>query len=160
VDELADLIASVEREERVAEAPRRHKPTMPPIFLTEMSETPAETPDIVGSWIAYERMVAAGIGPASLEELMGEVAVSTPPASDTTRPPAPSFAPSAPIAPAAPALEALPLVDVKTLLYRGERALARVQELREMARRTPPDQLPALFDEVCDLVDLAIQSGA
>jgi HPt (histidine-containing phosphotransfer) domain-containing protein len=136
---------------------RPGKPTMPPLFLTEMSETPAETPDIAGSWIAYERMVAAGIGPASLEELMGEAAVSAPPASDTRRPAAPSFATSAPEIPAA---AALPVVDVRTLLYRGERALTRVQELRELARRTTPDALPALFDEVCDLVDLAIQSGA
>jgi hypothetical protein len=114
------------------------KPSMPPLFLMEMSETPAETPDIVGSWIAYERMVAMGIGPASLEVLMGEAATAA----------------------AAQAEEALPVVDVKSLLYRGDRALARVQELRDLARRTPPDELPALFDEVCDLVDLAIQSGA
>jgi HPt (histidine-containing phosphotransfer) domain-containing protein len=133
------------------------KPAMPPLFLMEMSETPAETPDIVGSWIAYERMVAAGIGPASLEELMGEAAIPAAPTSDTARPPAPSFAAAAP---AAPTVEALPVVDVQTLLYRGERALARVQELRDLARRSPPDLLPALFDEVCDLVDLAIQSGA
>ena len=132
------------------------KPSMPPLFLMEMSETPAETPDIVGSWIAYERMVAAGIGPASLEVLMGEAAVPAAPVSDTTRPPAPSFT----AIPQPPAIEALPIVDVQTLLYRGERALSRVQELRELARRTPPDELPALFEEVCDLVDLAIQSGA
>jgi HPt (histidine-containing phosphotransfer) domain-containing protein len=137
-------------------APARHgKPTMPPLFLTERSETPAETPDIAGSWIAYERMVAAGIGPASLEELLGGATVPAAPASDTRRPPAPSFAAVAPESPAA----ALPVVDVGTLLYRGERALVRVQELRELARRAPPDALPALFDEVCDLVDLAVQSG-
>ncbi len=143
----------------VADAPRPEppKPAMPPLFLTEMSETPAETPDIAGSWIAYERMVAAGIGPASLEELMGEAEVPAAPTSDTRRPPAPSFASAAPETPIGPTL---PVVDVRTLLYRGDRALARVQELRELARRTPPDQLPALFDEVCDLVDLAIQSGA
>jgi hypothetical protein len=84
-------------------------------------------------------MVALGIGPASLEELMGGAAAT---------------------AAAAQVVEALPVVDVKSLLYRGDRALARVQELRDLARRTPPNELPALFDEVCDLVDLAIQSGA
>ena len=119
---------------------------MPPLFLMEMSETPAETPDIVGSWIAYERMVALGIGPASLEELMGGAAVLD------RRPPRG----------AAPRRMWRPSRSwtSDSLLYRGDRALARVQELRDLARRTPPDELPALFDEVCDLVDLAIQSGA
>jgi HPt (histidine-containing phosphotransfer) domain-containing protein len=153
-DEWAELQAVAEAVEPVAPPPpaappapapivetapaEPPKPSMPPLFLMEMSETPAETPDIVGSWIAYERMVALGIGPASLEELMGGAATAA----------------------AAQAAEDLPVVDVKSLLYHGDRALARVQELRDLARRTPPDELPALFDEVCDLVDLAIQSGA
>src|SRR5437762_3426121 len=34
------------------------------------ARTAAETADLVGSWAAYERMVHAGIGPASLEELV------------------------------------------------------------------------------------------
>jgi hypothetical protein len=104
--------------------------------LTERSEVPAETPDLVGSWIAYERMVAAGIGPASIEELMGEAGI------------------------AAPAVVELPVVDVQTLLYRGPAALVRAQELREIAKRTPPGALPALFEEVCDLVVLAFEPGA
>jgi hypothetical protein len=54
----------------------------------------------------------------------------------------------------------LPLVDVTELVYRGRRALARAQELRELAKRTPPEALPALFDEVCDLVVLALEPGA
>jgi HPt (histidine-containing phosphotransfer) domain-containing protein len=140
------------------------KPALPPLLLTEMSEVPAETPDLVGSWIAYERMVAAGIGPASLEELMGEAATPAAPARDTTRPTPPSLlavepAPAETV-PAAPAAVELPVVDVQTLLYRGPAALARAQELRELAKRTPPEELPALFEEVCDLVVLAFEPGA
>ncbi len=140
------------------------KPELPPLWLTERSEVPAETPDLVGSWIAYERMVAAGIGPASLEELMGAAAVTAAPARDTTRPTPPSLAavetPAMPVpAPAAPTVE-LPIVDVQTLLYRGPAALARAQELRELAKRTPHEELPALFEEVCDLVVLAFEPGA
>lgn len=135
-----------------APPPEPAKPAMPPLFLTEMSETPAETPDIVGSWITYDRLVAAGVGPASLQELLGE-APEEPEAVPAE--PAVFAAATEALAPAAP-----PVVDVRTLLYHGDRALARVQELRALARRTPPDELPALFEEVCDLVDLAIQSGA
>jgi len=143
-------------------APR--KPALPPLLLTEMSEVPAETPDLVGSWIAYERMVAAGIGPASLEELMGEAATPAAPARDTTRPTPPSLvavepAPAVTV-PAATAAVELPVVDVQTLLYRGPAALARAQELRALARRAPPEELPALFEEVCDLVVLAFEPRA
>ncbi|HET9707336.1 MAG TPA: hypothetical protein VFP39_03435 [Gemmatimonadales bacterium] len=114
--------------------PRR--PPMPPLTLTERSEVPAETPDIVGSWITYQRMVASGIGPPSLDVLMGHVpeVVS--------------------------GVDELPIVDIKTLQYGGAAALARVQELRAVARRTPQTDLPALFEEVCDLVDLAFEPGA
>lgn len=112
------------------------KPAMPPLILTERSEVPEETPDIVGSWITYQRMVAAGVGPPSLDILMGHIpeVVS--------------------------ATDQLPIVDIKTLQYGGAAALARVQELRDIARSTPSADLPALFEEVCDLVDLAFQPGA
>lgn len=133
------------------------RPTMPPLFLTEMSETPAETPDIVGSWITYDRMVSEGVGPASLEELLG---LAPAPLSVEAAPLAPVLEETAPPIPAAPVVETLPVVDVRTLLYQGERALARVKELRTVARRAPPEDLPALFEEVCDLVDLAAQPGA
>ena len=114
--------------------PRR--PPMPPITLTERSEVPAETPDIVGSWITYQRMVASGVGPPSLDVLMGhEPEVVS-------------------------GVDELPIVDIKTLQYGGAAALARVQELRAVARRTPQADLPALFEEVCDLVDLAFEPGA
>ena len=114
--------------------PRR--PPMPPITLKERSEVPAETPDIVGSWITYQRMVASGVGPPSLDVLMGHVpeVVS--------------------------GVDELPIVDIKTLQYGGASALARVQELRAVARRMPQADLPALFEEVCDLVDLAFEPGA
>jgi chemotaxis protein histidine kinase CheA len=115
---------------------RPHRPAMPPLTLTERSEVPAETPDIVGSLITYQRMVASGVGPPSLDVLMGHVpeVVS--------------------------GVDELPIVDIKTLQYGGAAALARVQELRAVARRTPQSDLPALFEEVCDLVDLAFEPGA
>jgi chemotaxis protein histidine kinase CheA len=85
-----------------------------------------ETPDLAGSWTAYQRLVAAGVGPPSLEALLG--------------------------APAEP-----PVVDVRTLLYRGERALERAREVRAAAREASGDALRALVDEVCDLVALALE---
>jgi hypothetical protein len=108
-------------------------------------------------------MVARGVGPASLEELMGEVVVAevaevAEPAMAVVEPaqaPAPAPAPTP-----APAAIELPLVDVRSLVYRGHRALARAQELREIAKHSTPEALPALFDEVCDLVVLALEPGA
>src|SRR5213078_82834 len=85
----------------------------------------AETPDLVGSWAAYERMVQAGVGPASLEEL---VALKGGLPKDS-----------------------LPVVDVRTLLYRGQQALKRAQELRAAAQHASSDSLRALVDEVCTL---------
>src|SRR6266567_1940206 len=86
-----------------------------------------ETPDLVGSWAAYQRLLEGGIGPASLAELIAGVQ-------------------SAPAA-----------VDVRALLYRGDRALQRAKELREAAKRVSGDELRALVDEVCDLVALALE---
>ncbi len=51
----------------------------------------------------------------------------------------------------------LAVVDVRLLLYRGERALTRAQELREAARQASGDTLRALIEEVCDLVALALE---
>jgi len=48
-------------------------------------------------------------------------------------------------------------VDVRTLLYRGDRALARAQELRAAAKQASGDSLRALVEEVCDLVALALE---
>jgi hypothetical protein len=46
---------------------------------------------------------------------------------------------------------------VRTLVYRGERALARAQELRAAAKQSSGDNLRALIEEVCDLVALALE---
>ena len=114
---------------KAAPAPR-HEPAMP------------ETPDLVGSWAAYQRLLEGGIGSASLAELIAGV---------ESAPAAP--APGSPLAAAA----APAAVDVRALLYRGDRALQRAQELRAAAKRASGDELRALVDEVCDLVALALE---
>src|SRR5881296_212191 len=101
-----------------------------------------ETPDLVGSWAAYQRLSEGGIGSASLAELIAGVEGA---------PAAP--APGSPLAAAA----APAAVDVRALLYRGDRALQRAQELRAAAKRASGDELRALVDEVCDLVALALE---
>jgi hypothetical protein len=119
------------------------KPPAPPAPLTtpaDRARAPVFTeppPDIAGTWMVYERMVAAGVGPASLEELIrGGAAAPTP----------------------APAVKANgEVVDIRTLLYKGPRARQRALELREAAKRTSGDDLRAIIDEVCDLVVLAIE---
>src|SRR5213083_1991454 len=114
---------------KAAPAPR-HEPAMP------------ETPDLVGSWAAYQRLSEGGIGSASLAELIAGVEGA---------PAAP--APGSPLAAAA----APATVDVRALLYRGDRALQRAKELRAAAKRASGDELRALVDEVCDLVALALE---
>ncbi len=89
--------------------------------------------DIAGTWTRYQQLVAAGVGPASLEEL-----ISGTPAQRS-------------------AGNGAEPVDIRTLLYRGARARERVQELREAAKRASGDALRAIIDEVCDLVVLAIE---
>src|SRR6266511_3983197 len=118
-------------------APRSSAPPAPPPRPAGDDSVP-ESPDLVGSWAAYQRLAQAGIGRASLEELIA---------------PAPAVA-AAFAASAAPAALA---VDVRTLLYRGERALNRAQELRAAARQASGDSLRALVEEVCDLVALALE---
>jgi hypothetical protein len=103
-----------------------------------------DSPDLVGSWVAYQRLVAAGVGPASLQEFLQA------PSLDTKRPAAAGRAASPPPAAAA-------VVDIRTLLYRGERALARAHELRDQAKSASGDALRTLVDEVCDLVALALE---
>ncbi|MGH7699470.1 MAG: hypothetical protein ACREMJ_02985, partial [Gemmatimonadales bacterium] len=118
------------------------------------------TPDLAGSWVAYERLVGAGVAPASLDDLL---AGGTRPARAATPTVAarPAPAPSPPVRPAAPrAPTGPPVVDIRTLLYRGARAQQRAQELRERAQTASGDELRALVDEVCDLVALATEPGA
>ena len=76
-------------------------------------------------------MVAAGVGPASLEELLQGVA--------------------------APRGNGGEAVDIRTLLYKGDRARQRAQELRQAAKRASGDDLRVIIDEVCDLVVLALE---
>src|SRR5437660_473416 len=72
-------------------APRASVPAAPrPPVATPAPRAPTEAPDLAGSWAAYERLVQAGVGPASLQEL---VAVRD-----------------------APPQDALPIVDIRTLL--------------------------------------------
>jgi len=139
-----------------APAPRHapaSRPTSPPTAApvvpgTKAAPPPraepamAETPDLVGSWAAYQRLSEGGIDSASLAELIAGV---------QSAPAAP--APGSPVpAPAAPAA-----VDVRALLYRGDRALQRAKELRAAAKLASGDELRALVDEVCDLVALALE---
>jgi len=95
----------------------------------------AESSDIAGTWTRYQQLVAAGVGPASLEELISGTAGRAPAVSRTNGEP----------------------VDIRTLLYKGARARERAQELREAAKRVSGDALRAIIDEVCDLVVLAIE---
>ena len=85
-------------------------------------------------------MVAAGIGPASLEELISGTPGRGPGAHH-----------------GAPRGNGAEAVDIRTLLYKGARARQRAQELRELAKRSSGEMLRAIIDEVCDLVVLAIE---
>jgi hypothetical protein len=135
------------------------RPAAAPTRPAAVAPTPApagddaipESADLVGSWVSYQRLVDAGIGPSSLEALLA------PPSRDTARP-VPPRAP-APVAHAAVPTPEPPVVDVRSLLYRGNSALARAQELRAKARLVSGDALHALVDEVCDLVALALEPG-
>src|SRR6184192_1493848 len=111
----------------------------PPQPLAPRADQPVpETADLVGSWTAYQRLTRGGIGAASLDELLagGQRAAS----------------PSAALPSAEPVV-----LDVRTLLYRGDRALARAEELRAAAKQATGDSLRALVEEVCDLVALALE---
>ena len=89
------------------------------------------SPDLVGTWTRYQQMVAAGIGPSSLEVLISGGSAK---GGNGGEP-----------------------VDIKTLLYKGAGARQRAQELREAAKRASGESLRAIIDEVCDLVVLAIE---
>jgi HPt (histidine-containing phosphotransfer) domain-containing protein len=124
-------------------APSRPHPLSP----APVTPAPAaDTPDLVGSWSAYQRMAEAGIGAPSLQELL------TPATRVPAAPPSPRAAP--------PPSGDAGAVDVRTLLYRGDRALKRAEELREAAKQASGDALRALVDEVCDLVALALEPSS
>ena len=126
-----------------ADRARKSGPARAPVAPAEPPVGAEASADIAGSWMRYQSMVAAGVGPASLEELIRG------PSADTARPSA--------AAPAAAAPAAVAVVDIRTLVYKGDRARQRAQELREAARRASGDDLRAIIDEVCDLVVLAIE---
>src|SRR5207237_10166764 len=104
-------------------APPPPSPPHPPAPRAE--EPVPETADLVGSWTSYQRLSGGGIGPASLEQLLAGPRATVPPASPSTEP--------------EPAV-----VDVRSLLYRGDRALARAQDVRAAARQATGDSLRAL----------------
>ena len=125
-------------------APRPMPPSPPPPRPAPPADAPVpETADLVGSWTAYQRLAGGGIGAASLDELLA----GGPRAAAPAPPPPPS-----PLAEPA-------VVDVGSLLYRGDRALARAQELRAAAKQASGESLRAFVEEVCDLVALALEPG-
>jgi len=108
--------------------------------------------DIVGTWTLYQQLVAAGVGPASLEELIAGSSGTPGHGPGARRGPQGAADPGA-----APRGNGGEPVDIRTLLYKGASARARAQELREAAKRASGDALRAIIDEVCDLVVLAIE---
>jgi len=131
-------------------------PAPAPVSPQRADQAVAETPDLVGSWAAYQRLAAGGFGAASLTELVaGPAPVERVPAqAPSSRGPSgtPSGLPAPPPPSAGP-----PAVDVRTLLYRGDHALRRAQELRAAAKQASGDDLRELVEEVCDLVALALE---
>jgi hypothetical protein len=119
-----------------ATAPAASKPAAPSAAIGADS-----APDLAGTWTRYQQLVAAGVGPASLEELIAGGS---------------GHAPGASHAAGASRTNGEP-VDISTLLYKGASARRRAQELREAAKRASGDALRAIIDEVCDLVVLAIE---
>jgi chemotaxis protein histidine kinase CheA len=134
-------------------------PTLAPTPAPPVEDAIEETPDLVGTWALYERVTAGELGVASLDLLIaGATAVAPPPAAVRAAPappPAPAPRPAAVPTPA-PAPVEPQVVDIRTLLYRGEAARRRAAELRAYARNVSGEELRALVDEVCDLVDLAL----
>jgi hypothetical protein len=129
-------------------------------------DTPAESDDLIGTWVTYRRLIAAGVGPASLDEfLKGGTAVAAAPA--PARSSGPSFVAEPEPVPIA-SLTADPVfaiepdvVDIRALLFRGERAATRARELRAEARAaTSPERLQEILDELGDLVALAAEPVA
>lgn len=120
-----------------------------------------ETPDLIGSFVTFDRLAAGGVGAASLDVLLAGGEASAPPPSRPAPPPLPEPVPAplpVPAVAVAPVAVEPTVVDIRTLLYRGESARRRAQELRAEARTASGDALRALVDEVCDLVGLALDA--
>lgn len=175
--ELADVTAKIKG---LGASPASAVPVVPIESLAPEPPAPApapappvddsieETPDLVGTWAMYERVTTGDLGEASLDLLIaGATTVAPPPvavpavaavpAVRAVPAPAPAAAPKpAPTPAPAPASVEPTVVDIRTLLYRGDAARRRAAELRAHARNVSGEELRALVDEVCDLVDLAL----
>jgi hypothetical protein len=114
-------------------------PPLPPVApapddrIVSIESLAPEPAGLIASWASYQRRTNAGLGPASLDELLRRGGA---PSLDTARPPV-----------AEP-----PVVDIRSLLYSGARARERAQELRGEAAHASGDALRKLFDELYDLV--------
>jgi len=115
--------------------PKPAAPVAPSLAPREPPIGAESSPDLAGTWMRYQQLVAGGVGPASLEELIAGT---------------PGHGRGVSRANGEP-------VDIKTLLYKGAGARQRALELREAAKRASGESLRAIIDEVCDLVVLAIE---
>jgi hypothetical protein len=122
---IESLAPAVPRLSTPADRARRSEPVPEPPLGAESAT------DIAGTWMRYQQLVAAGVGPASLEELISGGSAK---GGNGGEP-----------------------VDIRNLLYKGASARQRAQELREAAKRASGESLRAIIDEVCDLVVLAIE---
>jgi chemotaxis protein histidine kinase CheA len=141
---------------RVSEAPRAvavpapvAAPAAPTAAAAAAEDFERETPDLAGSMVRYERLVAThGWGTPSVAELIagdGGAAVAA----------VATVAAAAP-APATPSVEIIPIED---LCYSGRAALERALGLRNQVREliaagAPTDVVQELLEEVFDLVRL------
>ena len=151
---LAAITLAVRRLGSAEASPPQPPPTStkPPATSTKPPAPAASAEsakDIAGTWTVYQQLVAAGVGPASLEEL---IAGTPGQRRGVSQIPQGGADPGA-----APRGNGGEAVDIRTLLYKGASARARAQELREAAKRASGDALRAIIDEVCDLVVLAIE---
>ncbi len=144
---LAGVTLAVRRLGGAAATPSRSPLQPPPSAVARPKPAAPSAPigtesssDLAGTWTRYQQMVAAGVGPASLDELIagGASRVAADPG-------------------AAPGGNGNEPVDIKTLLYKGASARQRALDLREAAKRASGESLRAIIDEVCDLVVLAIE---
>jgi chemotaxis protein histidine kinase CheA len=135
--------AAAPRPAAAAPPPPRAPAAAPPARSSARApDAVPETADLIGSWAAYQRLAAGPIGPASLDALLAGAGSGLSGSGRDAARGAPGEA---------------GVVDVRTLVYRGERALTRAQELRAAAKQASGDDLRALIEEVCDLVALALE---
>src|SRR5437879_293442 len=108
-----------------ASAPAPPRPPVPPPPPRKPAPpVSAESSDIAGTWTRYQQLVAAGVGPASLAELIGGAPGRGPALSRTNGGPG----------------------DIRTLLYKGARARAGAAGSGQarQRRRTPRDHRRSL----------------